>query len=78
MLTYRNGSPVQVGDSVLIENGKTPGTVVEVVESLAEMTGFGVDVPGVMVKSAPFGLVYLPVESLLDDPLQFVARQESQ
>lgn len=74
MLTYRDGSSVEVGDSVLIEWGKTPGVVVEVVETPAQMADCGVEVPGVMVKAAPFGLVYLPVESLAADSLEFESR----
>jgi hypothetical protein len=74
MLTYASGAPVQVGDAVLIEHGRTPGTIVEVVETPAQFADLNVSEPGVMVKSAPFGLVYLPVEWLAEDSLEFVAR----
>jgi hypothetical protein len=77
MLTYASGAPVEVGDAVLIERGRTPGTIVAVVETPAQFADFNVTEPGVMVKSAPFGLVYLPVETLAEDPLEFVARGAS-
>jgi hypothetical protein len=74
LLTYLDGSKIEVGDSVLIENGRTPGVVMQLAESRAEMSECGVTLPGVMLKSAPFGLVYLPVETWKDDPLEFVSR----
>jgi hypothetical protein len=74
MLTYASGVPVEVGDAVLIEHGRTPGTIVEVVETPAQCAAINVIEPGVMVAAAPFGLVYLPVDTLAEDPLEFVAR----
>ncbi len=73
MFTYANGSPIRVGDSVLLENGQTPGTVELVVLTLAEMQAIGVEEPGVMLLSPPFGRVYLPEWSLQREPLQFVS-----
>jgi hypothetical protein len=73
MFTYANGSPIRVGDSVLLENGQTPGTVELVVLTLAEMEAIGVEEPGVMLLSPPFGRVYLPEWSLQREPLQFVS-----
>ena len=58
---------------MLLENGQTPGTVELVVVALEEMAAIGVDEPGVMLLSPPFGRVYLPVWSLQEDPLRFVA-----
>ena len=77
MLTYADGSPIQVGDSVLLENGQTPGTVELVVITLAEMKAIGVEEPGVMLLSSPFGRVYLPKWSLQSEPLQFVSHGPS-
>jgi hypothetical protein len=77
MLTYSSGAAVQIGDAVLIEHGKTPGTVVEVVETSDAMANWNVTEPGVMVRSAPFGLVYLPLAWLSSDPLEFVAREST-
>jgi hypothetical protein len=74
MFTYADGSPIKVGDSVLLEHGKTPGTVELVVVTPAEMQAIGVAERGVMLTSPPFGRVYLPERSLRDDPLLFVSR----
>jgi hypothetical protein len=69
MLTYADGSPIQVGDSVLLEHGQTPGTVELVVLTMAEMEAIGVDEPGIMLLSPPFCRVYLPRWSLQSEPL---------
>jgi hypothetical protein len=67
---------MQVGDSVLIEHGRTPGTIAEVIEASADLKQWNVEEPGVMIKSPPFGLVFLPVSTLADDPVLFVGRNE--
>ncbi|MBB4597412.1 hypothetical protein FHR59_000457 [Xanthomonas arboricola] len=72
MLTYADGSPIQVGDSVLLEHGQTPGTVELVVLTQTEMETIGAEEPGVMLLSAPFGRVYLPKWFLQREPLQYV------
>jgi hypothetical protein len=77
VLTYAEGSPIQVGDSVLLEHGQTPGTVELVVLTTAEMEAIGVEEPGVMLLSPPFGRVYLPEWSLQREPLQFVSHGPS-
>ena len=77
MLTYADGSPIKVGDSVLLENGQTPGTVELVVLTPTEMEAIGVEEPGVMLLSPPFGRVYLPEWSLQREPLQFVSHGPS-
>ena len=73
MLAYANGSPIKVGDSVLLEHGQTPGTVELIVLTPVEMEVIGVEEPGVMLLSPPFGRVYLPESSLQSEPLQFVS-----
>ena len=73
MFTYADGTQVQVGDSVLIEHGRTAGTVEILVCTTQQMAEIGVRQPGVMLLSAPFGRVYLPEECLRKDPLQFVS-----
>ena len=65
---------MKIGDSVLIEHGRTPGTITEVIES--QFKQWNVDEPGVMIKSAPFGLVFLPVSTFNEDPIVFVSRNE--
>ena len=73
MFTYADGSAVTVGDSVLLENGRTPGTVELVVITAEQMKDIGVKEPGVMLVSPPFGRVFLPEWSLRNDPLTLVA-----
>jgi len=63
-----------VGDSVLLENGRTPGIVEFIVITADEMKATNVEEPGVMLESPPFGLVYLPQRSLTEDPLRLVSR----
>lgn len=74
MFKYEDGSEIMVGDSVLLEHGRTPGTVELIVATREEMKAINVEEPGVMLKSSPFGRVYLPQWSLTEDPLRFVAR----
>ncbi|MBO9876088.1 hypothetical protein [Xanthomonas sp. D-99] len=77
MFTYADGSPIKAGDSVLLENGQTPGTVELVVLMPSEMQAIGVEEPGVMLLSPPFGRIYLPEWSLRREPLEFVSHGPS-
>ena len=72
---YQNGTEIIVGDSVLLEKGRTPGIVERIVTTQEEMKATNVQESGVMIKSPPFGLIYLPQWSLLEDPLMFVSRE---
>ncbi len=74
MFTYSDGTGVKVGDSVLVEHGKTLSTVELLVCTHEDMAAIGVTDPGIMLLSPPFGRLYLPVRSLAEDPLVFVAR----
>jgi len=74
MFKYSDGSEVKVGDSVLLENGRTPGTVESIVLTPEEMQSTNVEEPGIMLKSPPFGRVYLPQRALAQDPLHLVSR----
>jgi hypothetical protein len=76
MPRYADGTEIQAGDSVMIENGRTPGTVVDVV-SADRVAEFNVDEAGVMIKSAPFGLVFIPVSMLDGEGIVFVERGET-
>jgi hypothetical protein len=75
LFKYEDGSEIMIGDSVLLENGRTQGTVEFIVTTAAEMKATNVEGPGVMLKSPPFGRVYLPQWSLEEDPLRFVSRE---
>jgi hypothetical protein len=72
-MNYLDGNEAMVGDAVTIEYGRTPATVVAVVEAdrLAE---FNVSEPGLMLESAPFGLVYIPASMFDDQGLSFKSR----
>jgi hypothetical protein len=76
MLIYSDGTEIKVGDSVLLERGRTPGTVVDIV-SAADTAAFNVVEAGVMIKSAPFGLVFIPESLFGDQGIVFVNRGET-
>lgn len=74
MIAYQDGTEMKVGDSVLIEDGGTPGVITELIESVSEQNEWNVDEPGVMIKSPPFGLVFIPVSTFKEDPVVLVQR----
>lgn len=74
MFKYSDGSDVLVGDTVLIENGKTLGIIDHIITTEEEANTLNVDEVGVMLKSPPFGLVYFSKYWLEKDPLKFVSR----
>ena len=67
-MIYNSGEKIEVGDSVIIERGKTEGVVSAVVQTPGEILNFDVAEAGVMIKAQPFGLVYWPC-SETNDPL---------
>lgn len=73
-MTYQDGTEIRAGDRVLIERRRTPGVVINVIESAASQAEWNVSEPGVMVESPPFGLVFLPVATFAVDPPVFVSR----
>lgn len=72
-MNYLSGEEVVTGDLVFIENGKTKGTIHSVIETKEQMEKWGLDEPGVMIESEPFGLVFWP-QSEVDDPVVFSNR----
>lgn len=76
MMTYGDGMAMTVGDSVLIEHQRTPGVITHLIESAAQQSECNVDEPGVMIASLPFGLVFLPLSTLEDDPISLVQRAQ--
>jgi hypothetical protein len=70
IMKYLSGEEILVGDEVLIENGKTTGIVETIIESQKEMEQWNVEESGVLIKAAPFGLVFWP-HSNSDDPIVF-------
>ncbi len=73
-MNYKTGEKVEVGDSVLLERGKTSGTVYAVVETAEQMAEWGLEEFGVSIEAKPFGLVFWP-DSEIEDPLVFIARK---
>jgi hypothetical protein len=72
-MKYTTGEEVNVGDRVIIEKGKTLGIVHTVIETLTQMQECGVDEPGILIKSAPFGLVFWSCTEI-EDPVIFKGR----
>jgi len=75
--TYDDGTEIEAGDSVFIERGRTPGIVKNVITSEFEQKEWNVTEPGVMIESAPFGLVFIPVASFSDDPITLANKNET-
>lgn len=73
-MIYLSGETVMIGDLVKFEGGVTPGDVQEVIETQQHMKEWGVDMPGLMIRSEPFGLVFWPQSSA--DPVAFVSRAQ--
>ncbi|TFW70755.1 hypothetical protein C3Y98_00855 [Methylotenera oryzisoli] len=73
MFKYQDGSEILIGDSVMFENGKTIGIVELIAVSEADIKSINVNEAGIMLKSEPFGLVYLSEHWLKNDPLLFLS-----
>lgn len=72
-MRYSTGEYIETGDPVVLEHGRTFGTVRTIVETEQQMAEWGVTEPGVLVEAEPFGLVFRP-EHNAHDPLTFVGR----
>jgi hypothetical protein len=64
-MKYPNGVEVRIGDKVRFERGGASGTVEAIIE--ANFTDWSVEEPGVMLLSAPFGRVFIPVLMFVSD-----------
>jgi hypothetical protein len=71
--TYADGTPIAVGDRVLIEHGRTPGIVEHVIVQDEDVSLWDVGEPGLMLLSEPFGRVFWPLGDE-QDPVRFVDR----
>ncbi len=74
MQRYPDGTPFLVGDHLLIEHGRTPATIEHLIVSGEEMANWGLDEPGLMLLSPPFGRVFWPFETMNHDIPVFVSR----
>ncbi|SHM50879.1 hypothetical protein [Phytopseudomonas punonensis] len=73
-MNYASGETVDIGDSVTLEHGKTPGIVYAVIESPQQINEWALDEPGIMIEAEPFGLVFWPASEIYD-PVIFIARK---
>jgi hypothetical protein len=64
-MKYPNGVEVKVGDNVRFERGGATGTVETIIDT--DFSDWSVDEPGVMLLSAPFGRVFIPVSMFVSD-----------
>jgi len=64
-MKHPNGVEVKVGDKVRFERGGASGTVETIID--ADFAGWSVDEPGVMLLSAPFGRVFIPLSMFVSD-----------
>ena len=71
-MNYSSGETVEVGDSVTLEYGKTPGVVYAVIESPQQINEWTLDEPGIMIEAEPFGLVFWPASEIYD-PVVFIS-----
>ena len=75
---YASRQVVEIGDGVLIEHGKTEGVVEHILESNAALIEWGLKPNGefgILIKTAPFGLVFWQIENF-HDPIIFVKRSQ--
>jgi hypothetical protein len=77
MITYTDGTEIKVGDSVLIEHGKTPAVITLIIESVDDQKESNLKEPGVMLQSPSIGLAFLPASTLATNPVAFVSRGKS-
>ena len=57
-MNYSTGEVVEIGDSVTLEHGKTPGVVQVVIETPQQIEEWALDEPGIMVEAESFGWVF--------------------
>jgi hypothetical protein len=69
-MTYSDGSVANIGDTVLIENGRVLATIKHFIQSRDQLTEWGVEEPGVMFESEPFALLFIPERLLKESPLE--------
>jgi hypothetical protein len=66
-MKYPNGVEVRVGDKVRFEQGGSTGTVERIIDT--NFADWSVDEPGVMLLSAPFGRIFIPVSMFVSQEI---------
>jgi hypothetical protein len=74
MIQYVDGQEACVGDKVLIDNGERIGIVDDVIDNDSKLREWGVEQPGLMIKSDYYGLLFRPVDCLEDDEISLISR----
>jgi hypothetical protein len=64
-MKYPNGVEVKVGDNVRFERGGANGLVEAIIDT--NFSDWSVDEPGVLLLSAPFGRVFIPVSMFVSE-----------
>jgi hypothetical protein len=67
-MTYSDGSVANIGDTVLIENGRVLATIKHFIKSRDQLAEWGVEEPGVMFESEPFALLFIADRLLKESP----------
>ena len=74
MITYADGTEALPGDHVNLDG--TPGIVEAIVDSSSDFNLWGLKVPGIMVETTAYGLMFDPSESKDWDALVFQRRSD--
>lgn len=77
MICYVDGTPAEVGDTVLIDNGERTGRVSVVIDDEALKLEWGVEVAGLMIESDYYGLLFAPTEEIREMECKLISRSAS-
>ncbi len=59
-MNYITGEIIKLNDVISFEHDKTKGVVYDIIDTYEKQKNWGVNENGLMIKSEPFGLVFLP------------------
>ena len=74
-MQYNDGQEIHAGDSVLIDDGKRTGVVEDVIDGDVKRQLWGVDEPGVMIRSEYYGLRFLCMEEVRHEEVRLLSLQ---
>ena len=64
------GNEIEIGDTVLFENGKTSGVIIHVLEDPRDLEFWNLNEKGIMLESMTFGMIFLPISCFIDHEVQ--------
>ena len=67
---YADGSVVNLGDRIFIPSEQIQATVTELIQSSSEQSEWNVSEPGLMFNAQEFGLLFIPNQTLKENPLE--------